>query len=126
MGRSAFRHISGWAVFDYYSAWAKLFVCFKYQRWPWNCGGLSGCLWCVSRRCYFNFIDRSRGQHLIKAVPSVIFCTQGCRGCLPILRGCPNPVCFVSTPRSEEHTSELQSRFDLVCRLLLEKKKQAN
>src|SRR5207249_8146910 len=28
-------------------------------------------------------------------------------------------VCF----RSEEHTSELQSRFDLVCRLLLEKKK---
>src|SRR5438874_13352060 len=29
---------------------------------------------------------------------------------------------FVS-PRSEEHTSELQSRRDLVCRLLLEKKK---
>src|SRR5699024_11898048 len=26
--------------------------------------------------------------------------------------------------RSEEHTSELQSRFDLVCRLLLEKKKR--
>src|SRR5207249_7705744 len=29
-------------------------------------------------------------------------------------------------PRSEEHTSELQSRFDLVCRLLLEKKKTHN
>src|SRR5207249_8723074 len=28
--------------------------------------------------------------------------------------------------RSEEHTSELQSRFDLVCRLLLEKKKPAD
>src|SRR5437868_10164772 len=28
--------------------------------------------------------------------------------------------------RSEEHTSELQSRFDLVCRLLLEKKKKHN
>src|SRR5699024_12078679 len=28
------------------------------------------------------------------------------------------------TVRSEEHTSELQSRFDLVCRLLLEKKKK--
>src|SRR6266704_6375561 len=26
--------------------------------------------------------------------------------------------------RSEEHTSELQSRFELVCRLLLEKKKE--
>src|SRR5699024_12841913 len=42
-------------------------------------------------------------------------------------------VCFIncdgsrrfsgdSESRSEEHTSELQSRFDLVCRLLLEKK----
>src|SRR5438105_12311952 len=29
-----------------------------------------------------------------------------------------------SCPRSEEHTSELQSRVDLVCRLLLEKKKK--
>src|SRR5699024_12472726 len=28
----------------------------------------------------------------------------------------------IGTQRSEEHTSELQSRFDLVCRLLLEKK----
>src|SRR5205809_2544375 len=28
-------------------------------------------------------------------------------------------------PRSEEHTSELQSRLHLVCRLLLEKKKNA-
>src|SRR5690349_24183819 len=28
--------------------------------------------------------------------------------------------------RSEEHTSELQSRRDLVCRLLLEKKKKIN
>src|SRR2546422_5257983 len=29
-------------------------------------------------------------------------------------------------PRSEEHTSELQSRLHLVCRLLLEKKKKEN
>src|SRR2546428_8173506 len=33
----------------------------------------------------------------------------------------PAPVLY---PRSEEHTSELQSRSDLVCRLLLEKKKK--
>src|SRR5699024_12360392 len=31
----------------------------------------------------------------------------------------------VACQRSEEHTSELQSRFDLVCRLLLEKKKRS-
>ena len=30
---------------------------------------------------------------------------------------------YPSTERSEEHTSELQSHHDLVCRLLLEKKK---
>src|SRR2546422_4191051 len=30
---------------------------------------------------------------------------------------------LVQPPRSEEHTSELQSRLHLVCRLLLEKKK---
>src|SRR5699024_12558104 len=30
------------------------------------------------------------------------------------------------TGRSEEHTSELQSRFDLVCRLLLEKKNKSS
>src|SRR2546429_998984 len=38
-----------------------------------------------------------------------------------------NPVTLVNTieakKRSEEHTSELQSRLHLVCRLLLEKKK---
>src|SRR5687768_18180045 len=33
------------------------------------------------------------------------------------------PTWFGITTRSEEHTSELQSRLQLVCRLLLEKKK---
>src|SRR3712207_6938966 len=33
---------------------------------------------------------------------------------------------LMSLPRSEEHTSELQSRQYLVCRLLLEKKKKTN
>src|SRR5690554_7589266 len=32
----------------------------------------------------------------------------------------------ITTPRSEEHTSELQSRPHLVCRLLLEKKKNCD
>src|SRR5207249_9229528 len=42
---------------------------------------------------------------------------EGCRGSRPRRRG-------PKRTRSEEHTSELQSRFDLVCRLLLEKKKK--
>src|SRR5207249_9431084 len=36
----------------------------------------------------------------------------------------PWPTMSLTPWRSEEHTSELQSRFDIVCRLLLEKKKK--
>src|SRR5690625_7465555 len=39
------------------------------------------------------------------------------------MRSC-QPAASGETPRSEEHTSELQSRGHLVCRLLLEKKKK--
>src|SRR6267143_3720283 len=39
---------------------------------------------------------------------------------LPLLHA----ICTLSPARSEEHTSELQSQFHLVCRLLLEKKKK--
>src|SRR5690349_22530993 len=38
--------------------------------------------------------------------------------------GAPAAPCRANRARSEEHTSELQSRRDLVCRLLLEKKKK--
>src|SRR5207247_4519404 len=38
----------------------------------------------------------------------------------------PIAVLEIDPQRSEEHTSELQSRVDLVCRLLLEKKKDDN
>src|SRR2546430_8875050 len=40
----------------------------------------------------------------------------------PIIAIVPTP--FSTMPRSEEHTSELQSQSNLVCRLLLEKKKK--
>src|SRR5436309_16113303 len=45
----------------------------------------------------------------------------------PWVRVCPIPSpssCRPNADRSEEHTSELQSRENLVCRLLLEKKKK--
>src|SRR6266540_3940821 len=44
---------------------------------------------------------------------------RGAPGSRWSLRAAPN-----QRPRSEEHTSELQSHHDLVCRLLLEKKKK--
>src|SRR5437016_11932067 len=45
--------------------------------------------------------------------------SKGCRYRSKCARGCRSPVL-----RSEEHTSELQSLTNLVCRLLLEKKKK--
>src|SRR5699024_12047700 len=66
---------------------------------------------------------------LIKLKPlrmhRVLFNTIGldrCKGAQPHMQ---RYFCLLNTRglRSEEHTSELQSRFDLVCRLLLEKKK---
>src|SRR2546422_1729439 len=43
----------------------------------------------------------------------------------PVLRGDTLVGISDQQERSEEHTSELQSRLHLVCRLLLEKKKQS-
>src|SRR5699024_11977759 len=49
---------------------------------------------------------------------SLVTKKSGCSSTFPALI-----YILFSSKRSEEHTSELQSRFDLVCRLLLEKKK---
>src|SRR5438067_10803058 len=49
-------------------------------------------------------------------IPGAPGTAPGPAGVKPLLTG--------RARRSEEHTSELQSRFDLVCRLLLEKKKK--
>src|SRR5207249_7485587 len=49
--------------------------------------------------------------------------TGSCRA-TAIFSLCRSWNAFDRSARSEEHTSELQSRFDLVCRLLLEKKKE--
>src|SRR2546422_2170009 len=43
---------------------------------------------------------------------------------MPDTRDAVPEVAIHEVPRSEEHTSELQSRLHLVCRLLLEKKKK--
>src|SRR5437588_12341240 len=48
-------------------------------------------------------------------------CGRWCRRSCASHRGSPKPL---PKARSEEHTSELQSHSDLVCRLLLEKKKK--
>src|SRR5260221_1488502 len=55
-------------------------------------------------------------------VPSTSLAAKGCSR--PPRRS-PGIFLLIAHPfRSEEHTSELQSHSDLVCRLLLEKKKQ--
>src|SRR5207253_11035190 len=73
---------------------------------------------------------------LLKAAEPPVNYTLSLHDALPILRsiGGPASTCCTrltpsatpeSSPRSEEHTSELQSRGHLVCRLLLEKKNRS-
>src|SRR5689334_7532683 len=49
-----------------------------------------------------------------------------CLAQFPVTDGKPTEPQALKAARSEEHTSELQSQFHLVCRLLLEKKKIKN
>src|SRR5438874_7152323 len=55
-------------------------------------------------------------HHQIEKAVSIVVCKRRPRG--------PSAIPHSRLRRSEEHTSELQSRRDLVCRLLLEKKKK--
>src|SRR5436305_13402452 len=58
------------------------------------------------------------------ALPICLGTVRSARVHLPELRGqSRGPASLLAARRSEEHTSELQSRPHLVCRLLLEKKK---
>src|SRR5437870_9812888 len=68
--------------------------------------------------------------HLLVPIQAAYFAIEGTDDLLETyerIRARPNPdlkVLGVVITRSEEHTSELQSRGHLVCRLLLEKKKK--
>src|SRR5438034_5672970 len=68
----------------------------------------------------YTTLFRSPGSWLSEKLPSAVGSDgAGCPLLLPSRGRSPD-----ATPRSEEHTSELQSHSDLVCRLLLEKKKK--
>src|SRR5207249_6190007 len=65
------------------------------------------------------------GTNSISGRPSAALRSSGVTmsWCGPASASRRDETLTVAPTRSEEHTSELQSRFDLVCRLLLEKKK---
>src|SRR5579875_4000219 len=62
----------------------------------------------------------SRGATVVLACRSE---ERGLAAVAKLRRSNPDAVAHLVLLRSEEHTSELQSHSDLVCRLLLEKKK---
>src|SRR5699024_11642931 len=69
--------------------------------------------------------DRAAPPHLGRGPAGT---ATGGGGRVPGDGRCPSRTarCAGAPGRSEEHTSELQSRFDIVCRLLLETKKKDN
>src|SRR5687768_14034704 len=81
------------------------------------------------REIYFteNKVLDTKTQELISIAASLV---AKCQGCIDghmkkalSLGATPEEISEAISIRSEEHTSELQSRLHLVCRLLLEKKK---
>src|SRR2546421_7415284 len=71
------------------------------------------------------FRSRSRSGRCVPVGPRLVHQQRATSSAVPRV---PQPGSYSVAPvaRSEEHTSELQSRSDLVCRLLLEKKKKTS
>src|SRR5699024_12810189 len=76
----------------------------------------SDLVWATSRVTWFIAATRSRNRPAHGSTRLMSGSVQA----TTVASGNP---CRIASERSEEHTSELQSRFDIVCRLLLEKKK---
>src|SRR5271163_5012197 len=73
-------------------------------------------------RVFFFFLMIRRPPRSTLFPYTTLFRSDGSLSLALICAGHPPPL-ILRADRSEEHTSELQSRSDLVCRLLLEKKK---
>src|SRR2546421_2268868 len=71
----------------------------------------------------FRSMLKLRGNRTQDSELRIVGETIYCRKRIKLLRN-DLPIVHQVADRSEEHTSELQSRSDLVCRLLLEKKKE--
>src|SRR5699024_1192184 len=69
------------------------------------------------------FPDRAEAEEAVSAQEVFNFIVHLPKPTIAMLNGYTLGGGLELALRSEEHTSELQSRFDLVCRLLLEKKK---
>src|SRR6266480_7869316 len=69
------------------------------------------------RSTLFPYTTLFRSRHARRARPAAAQLRRSARAHLA-------PQATLIAPRSEEHTSELQSHVNLVCRLLLEKKKK--
>src|SRR5256886_8604031 len=68
---------------------------------------------------------RQKGGRLSRRIIALVATCHGCRWRTSVIRLSPTTASRDQRARrSEEHTSELQSQSNLVCRLLLEKKKR--
>src|SRR5215475_8534716 len=92
------------------------------RRRPRSCRRSNGWHWRVARastRCAIRFRSRRGWQSSAPARRP-----RRLRGASINRSAAPTAPDYLALARSEEHTSELQSRENLVCRLLLEKKKK--
>src|SRR5689334_5016875 len=77
-------------------------------------------------KCLFFFNETATTEIYTLSLHDALPISEGCLPCAGATQHCPHSRNWFQDwigNRSEEHTSELQSQFHLVCRLLLEKKK---
>src|SRR5690625_5761234 len=89
---------------------------------PLSLGRIGDAYVVASETCAFNIVGATYEREVLPGELLTIS-DEGIKSTRFSLRE-PRSLCAME--RSEEHTSELQSRGQLVCRLLLEKKKQEN
>src|SRR6266540_817759 len=109
------------------------FICRKensasdWDRYPATTSGTGQSSWLVIRTCLpkspSSSAARASGSMLQVRRRSLGWSPPSCQVMTRRTQGLA-VIVSISAVRSEEHTSELQSHHDLVCRLLLEKKKK--
>src|SRR5260370_10875774 len=92
-------------------------------------GGLELAALSANQRCLSRGLEPQTGEApLMRRARLLMFCALALALPVPSFSQSPSTAAVMDPPpatlsRSEEHTSELQSHLNLVCRLLLEKKK---
>src|SRR5699024_11447837 len=101
--------------------WRAVFVSFKYSEFSKRVSGMN--MLAIDTSTQTMGVALMKKEKIV-AETTLLSKNDHSSRLMPAIHELMGHAKMVPEERSEEHTSELQSRFDLVCRLLLEKNKK--